>query len=153
MTTYEIQLHLIFIDSIYSTFYSVFFIHLQELCQRPQFIADNCMNNLDGPRFDVELGELGDVWLLAAISSLTLTPRFLDRVVPPDQSFDSGNYCGLFRWVVFYSTHLLRWRQFGWYSDCPNRNYRKSHFKIQFGLIFNNIVNIFFNAVSFNSSE
>ncbi|KAK6628177.1 hypothetical protein RUM43_001989 [Polyplax serrata] len=78
-----------------------------ELCQRPQFIADNCMNNLDGPRFDVELGELGDVWLLAAISSLTLTPRFLDRVVPPDQSFDSGNYCGLFR---FRFWHFGEWK-------------------------------------------
>ena len=35
--------------------------------------------------------------LLAAISSLTLTPRFLDRVVPPDQTFEQ-HYCGLFRW-------------------------------------------------------
>lgn len=34
--------------------------------------------------------------LLAAISSLTLTPRFLDRVVPPDQTFDL-HYCGIFR--------------------------------------------------------
>lgn len=75
---------------------------LQELCQRPKFIADNCSNNLDGSRFDIELGELGDAWLLAAISSLTLTPRFLDRVVPPDQSFDANNYCGLFRYVAIF---------------------------------------------------
>ena len=42
--------------------------------------------------------------LLAAISSLTLTPRFLDRVVPPDQTFDL-HYCGIFRYKlngVFY---------------------------------------------------
>lgn len=49
-------------------------------------------------RFQVECGELGDPSFLAAVSSLTLTPRFLHRVVPPDQSFDpAGSYCGIFR--------------------------------------------------------
>ena len=62
----------------------------QDICQRPTFIANG------SSRFDVEQGELGDPWLLAAISSLTLTPRFLDRVVPPDQNFDL-HYCGIFR--------------------------------------------------------
>ncbi|KAH9361340.1 hypothetical protein HPB48_006902 [Haemaphysalis longicornis] len=38
----------------------------------------------------------GDRWLLSAISCLTSTPRFLDRVVPSDQGFGPG-YCGLFR--------------------------------------------------------
>jgi hypothetical protein len=42
---------------------------LQEICQRPKFIAEGAT------RFDVEQGELGDPWLLAAVSSLTLTPR------------------------------------------------------------------------------
>ena len=51
----------------------------QEICQRPKFISEGAT------RFDVEQGEQGDPWLLAAVSSLTLTPRFLDRVVPPDQ--------------------------------------------------------------------
>ena len=41
----------------------------QEICQRPKFIAEGAT------RFDVEQGELGDPWLLAAVSSLTLTPR------------------------------------------------------------------------------
>jgi hypothetical protein len=46
----------------------------------------------------VEPGELGDHGFLAAVSSLTLTPKFLDRVVPMDQSFDTTtSYCGLFR--------------------------------------------------------
>ena len=48
--------------------------------------------------FDVTPGDLGDPWLLAAVSALTLTPKFLERVVPPDQSFDSPQYCGLFRY-------------------------------------------------------
>ena len=64
----------------------------QEICQRPKFIAEGAS------RFDVEQGEQGDPWLLAAVSSLTLTPKFLDRVVPPDQNFEHG-YCGVFRWV------------------------------------------------------
>ena len=65
----------------------------QEICQRPKFIAEGAT------RFDVEQGEVGDPWLLAAVSSLTLTPRFLDRVVPPDQNFEHG-YCGVFRQVT-----------------------------------------------------
>ena len=56
------------------------FLSFQEICQRPKFIAEGAT------RFDVEQGEQGDPWLLAAVSSLTLTPRFLDRVVPPDQN-------------------------------------------------------------------
>nr|CAD7429341.1 unnamed protein product [Timema monikensis] len=68
-----------------------------EMCQRPKFIADGTGGNrAEGSRFDVEPGELGDTWLLAAVSSLTLTPRFLDRVVPPEQNFDNTTYCGLF---------------------------------------------------------
>ena len=68
---------------------------MQEICQRPKFIAEGAT------RFDVEQGELGDPWLLSAVSSLTLTPRFLDRVVPPDQSFEHG-YCGVFRFRFWH---------------------------------------------------
>ncbi|XP_034250609.1 calpain-9-like isoform X2 [Thrips palmi] len=94
-----------------------------EMCQRPRFLADdlaglagdhpgrgpagpNGQLHSPGPRFDVELGELGDPWLLAAVSSLTLTPRFLERVVPPDQSFDSAHYAGIFR---FRFWHFGEW--------------------------------------------
>lgn len=66
------------------------------MCQRPRFLSEN---NNDVAAFAVEAGELGDPWLLAAIASLALTPRFLHRVVPPDQGFDTTTnaYCGLFR--------------------------------------------------------
>jgi len=66
-----------------------------EICQRPKFIAEGAS------RFDVEQGEQGDPWLLAAVSSLTLTPKFLDRVVPPDQNFEHG-YCGVFRFRFWH---------------------------------------------------
>ncbi|VVC41431.1 Hypothetical protein CINCED_3A010990 [Cinara cedri] len=56
-----------------------------------------------GGRCGVEPGELGDHSFLAAVSSLTLTPKFLDRVVPLDQSFDTTtSYCGLFRFRFWY---------------------------------------------------
>ena len=72
----------------------------QEICQRPKFIAEGAT------RFDVEQGEVGDPWLLAAVSSLTLTPRFLDRVVPPDQNFEHG-YCGVFRLVTSWTNSSI----------------------------------------------
>ncbi|XP_069705576.1 calpain-1 catalytic subunit-like isoform X2 [Periplaneta americana] len=89
-----------------------------EMCQRPRFIASDTGGGsstgggggggaADCGRLDVEAGELGDTWLLAAISSLTLTPRFLDRVVPPDQTFDPASYCGLFR---FRFWHFGEWK-------------------------------------------
>ena len=102
---------------------SFYFVCPKDICQRPTFIASGAS------RFDVEQGELGDPWsvyfaplknktnnhfvrnnrLLAAISSLTLTPRFLDRVVPPDQTFDL-HYCGLFRSlpIWFFSYFFFR---------------------------------------------
>nr|XP_053654567.1 calpain-9-like isoform X2 [Cherax quadricarinatus]XP_053654568.1 calpain-9-like isoform X2 [Cherax quadricarinatus]XP_053654569.1 calpain-9-like isoform X2 [Cherax quadricarinatus]XP_053654570.1 calpain-9-like isoform X2 [Cherax quadricarinatus]XP_053654571.1 calpain-9-like isoform X2 [Cherax quadricarinatus]XP_053654573.1 calpain-9-like isoform X2 [Cherax quadricarinatus] len=70
-----------------------------EVCARPKFIADGAT------RFDVEQGELGDTWLVQAVSTLTLTPKFLDRVVPPDQAFDH-TYCGIFR---FRFWHFGEW--------------------------------------------
>ncbi|KAG8178251.1 hypothetical protein JTE90_000352 [Oedothorax gibbosus] len=62
-----------------------------ELCARPKFVSETTS------RFDIEQGELGDYSLVAAVSCLTMTPRFLERVVPPDQGFQPASYCGIFR--------------------------------------------------------
>ncbi|XP_008203728.1 calpain-A isoform X7 [Nasonia vitripennis] len=75
--------------------------------RRPMEIADNPQLFVEGySRFDVQQGELGDCWLLAAVANLTLHPNLFFQIVPEDQSFEE-NYAGIFhfrfwqygRWV------------------------------------------------------
>ncbi|KAK3800956.1 hypothetical protein RRG08_001204 [Elysia crispata] len=61
-----------------------------EICSDPQWITGGAT------RFDVTQGMLGDCWLQAAVSSLTLDKAIFNRVVPNSQSF-SRNYCGIFK--------------------------------------------------------
>lgn len=61
-----------------------------------QEIADNPQLFVEGySRFDVQQGELGDCWLLAAVANLTLHPHLFFQIVPEDQSFEE-NYAGIF---------------------------------------------------------
>ncbi|KAL6421516.1 hypothetical protein ACFW04_014282 [Cataglyphis niger] len=69
--------------------------------KRPMEIADNPQLFVEGfSRFDVQQGELGDCWLLAAVANLTMHSNLFFQVVPEDQSFEE-NYAGIFhfRWV------------------------------------------------------
>ncbi|XP_014489405.1 PREDICTED: calpain-A-like isoform X3 [Dinoponera quadriceps] len=75
--------------------------------RRPMEIADDPQLFVEGfSRFDVQQGELGDCWLLAAVANLTMHPNLFFQVVPEDQSFEE-NYAGIFhfrfwqygRWV------------------------------------------------------
>ncbi|XP_049818414.1 calpain-A-like isoform X3 [Aethina tumida] len=64
--------------------------------KRPHEIVDNPQLFVEGySRFDVQQGELGDCWLLAAIANLTLYKRLFFQIVPDDQGFDD-KYAGVF---------------------------------------------------------
>uniref|UniRef100_A0A2A4JSQ7 Calpain catalytic domain-containing protein n=1 Tax=Heliothis virescens TaxID=7102 RepID=A0A2A4JSQ7_HELVI len=71
-----------------------------QICDDPQLFVEGYS------RFDVQQGELGDCWLLAAVANLTLHRKLFFQVVPDDQSFDE-EYAGVFhfrfwqygRWV------------------------------------------------------
>ncbi|XP_050311774.1 calpain-A-like isoform X2 [Anthonomus grandis grandis] len=60
-----------------------------EICDNPQFFVEGYS------RFDVQQGELGDCWLLAAAANLTLYNRLFLQIVPDDQDFDD-KYAGVF---------------------------------------------------------
>ncbi|XP_063232234.1 calpain-A-like isoform X3 [Bacillus rossius redtenbacheri] len=75
--------------------------------KRPMEISDNPELFVEGAsRFDVQQGELGDCWLLAAVANLTLNQSLFVQIVPDDQGFGQ-NYAGIFhfrfwqygRWV------------------------------------------------------
>ncbi|KAK9722061.1 Calpain family cysteine protease [Popillia japonica] len=80
----------------------------KEICDNPQLFVEGYS------RFDVQQGELGDCWLLAAVANLTLYRRLFFQVVPDDQGFDD-KYAGIFhfrfwqygRWIDVVIDDLL----------------------------------------------
>ncbi|XP_040572029.1 uncharacterized protein [Lepeophtheirus salmonis] len=69
-------------------------------------------------RFDINQGELGNCWFLAALSNLVEDKRYLDQVIPPDQSFHSS-YAGIFR---FRFWRYGRWVEVVIDDRLPTRN-------------------------------
>ncbi|XP_036393374.1 calpain-12 [Megalops cyprinoides] len=61
----------------------------KEISRDAKFIQDTTDTT------DICQGQLGDCWLLAALSCLTLHPRLFTQVVPSDQSMDEP-YAGIF---------------------------------------------------------
>ena len=61
----------------------------KEICDDPQFFVEGYS------RFDVQQGELGNCWLIAAAANLTQDTKLFYRVVPDDNSFVE-NYAGIF---------------------------------------------------------
>jgi calpain len=65
-----------------------------EICDDPQFFVEGYS------RFDVQQGELGDCWLLAAAATLTQDPKLFFRVVCDDNSFEE-EYAGIFHFCFW----------------------------------------------------
>ncbi|XP_063595877.1 calpain-B-like [Penaeus indicus] len=64
--------------------------------KRPHEFSNDPHMFIEGAtRFDIQQGELGDCWLLAAVSNLTQNPRLFHVVVPRDQGF-THMYAGIF---------------------------------------------------------
>ena len=57
----------------------------------PQFLVG------DSTRLNVKGLQGGRYWLVATMISLTLNPVQLKKVIPEEQSFDFGEYAGIFR--------------------------------------------------------
>lgn len=76
---------------------------------RPQFRLSAAGSVLNSRELPEPMGP-GDANLLAAIGCLSQFPHLLERVAPPDQSFETANgYCGMFRYEgVFYFLFLSR---------------------------------------------
>eukprot|EP00058_Branchiostoma_floridae_P005388 XP_002590876.1 hypothetical protein BRAFLDRAFT_129583 [Branchiostoma floridae] len=90
--------------------------------KRPHEITDNPELFVGGAsRFDICQGELGDCWFLAAIACLSMNESLLFGVVPPDQSFDKGDYVGCFR---FNFWHYGTWTEVVVDDQLPTFNNR-----------------------------
>ncbi|CAF3599350.1 unnamed protein product [Rotaria sp. Silwood1] len=70
--------------------------------RKPQFVIDGFQ------RGDLDQGEIGNCWFIAAAGAVTLNPDLLQRVVPPNQSFDENDYAGIF--------HFRFWLYGQWYD-------------------------------------
>ena len=72
-----------------------------ELCDNPQLFVDGVN------RFDVNQGECGNCWFLAATANMADHPDLLKKVLPAeDQSFEEGDYTGAF--------HVRFWQYGKW---------------------------------------
>lgn len=73
---------------------------------RPQFRLSLSGSVLTSRELPEPVGP-GDPNLMAAIGCLSQFPRLLERVVPPDQTFDVSNgYCGMFKYVINMNLRL-----------------------------------------------
>lgn len=72
-------------------------------------------------RFDINQGEIGDCWFLAALANLAEVPECFRRVVPGGQGFRKGEYTGVFRFRFY---RFGNWEEVVVDDRLPTRNGR-----------------------------
>ncbi|CAG2108751.1 unnamed protein product [Medioppia subpectinata] len=70
----------------------------KELVPNPVFLSDSPNNY-----FNLSAGKLGDQWFASVIGCLRTTKGLFYRVVPADQSFEAEEYCGMFRFRIWWN--------------------------------------------------
>ncbi|XP_055372292.1 calpain-11-like isoform X2 [Condylostylus longicornis] len=95
-----------------------------DICTRPLFRLSSSGCVLTSRELPEPVGP-GDPNLLAAIGCLSQFPRLMERVVPPEQSFDAANgYCGMFR---FRFWQWGRWIEIRVDDRLPTRDDRPAY--------------------------
>ena len=74
----------------------------KDICSNPKFIVNGIHPG------DLGQGKIGDCWFLAAVATLLTESEHLKKVIPIDQSFDDGQYAGIF--------HFRFWINGEWYD-------------------------------------
>ena len=70
-----------------------------EICKKMKYSSPRLFSEKRN-RFDINQGEVGDCWFLAALAQLAEKDKCFNRVVPEGQGFGAG-YVGIFRFRFF----------------------------------------------------
>ncbi|XP_054168204.1 calpain-C-like [Oppia nitens] len=70
----------------------------KDICSNPVFLTETQNNYCN-----LSAGKLGDHWLTSVMGCLRTTKGLFYRVVPADQSFDDEEYCGMFRFRIWWN--------------------------------------------------
>lgn len=71
-----------------------------DFVKNPQFITNKVEPD------DLHQGQIGNCWFIAALASVLTVPEYSKRIIPECQTFDNGNYAGIF--------HFRFWKDGQW---------------------------------------
>ena len=67
-----------------------------ELFSDPKFVVDDIVPT------DLDQGQIGNCWLIAAAASVLNVPEYFKRNIPENQTFDKGKYAGIFHFRFWF---------------------------------------------------